>query len=214
MGKSLGKLWLSKKVTVLIIGPEGTGKTSVLHNLNLGNVKDKLTAHYWGLEALTGEHVQAATWDMFGVRCPRVISEYYRKIDAIIYVVNDRGPSNHIALAKNGFSYFEDMGCTKAAMAVLVNRRDTEEGTPLTLEEVRQGLDLDNMVSNTYELFPVVATTGEGLDSVQDWLSCQLGKKFARQTFFGSDAQQSKKQDSSSLHTRMLRSFKELFSRI
>ncbi|XP_069125454.1 ADP-ribosylation factor-like protein 1 [Argopecten irradians] len=214
MGKALGKLWLSKNVTVLIIGPEGTGKTSVLHNLNLGNVKDRFIDQYQRLEALSGEHVQAVTWNMLGTRCPGGISGYYQKIDAVIYVVNDRGPSDHMALAKLGFYYFETIGCTKAAMAVLVNRRDTEEGIPLTLEEVRQGLDLDNMVSNTYELFPVVATTGEGLDSVQDWLSCQLGKKFARQTFFGSDAQQSKKQDSSSLHTRMLRSFKELFSRI
>ncbi|XP_033743446.1 ADP-ribosylation factor-like protein 1 [Pecten maximus] len=213
MGKVFGKLWVSRKVTVLIIGPDGAGKTSILHNLSLGNITDRITDEDCRLEALSGDRVQAVSWNMFGTRCPGGISAYYRTIDAVIYVVNDRGPPNHMAYAKLGFHYFSAIGCANAILAVLVNQRSAGEGTPLTLEEVRQTLDLDKL-SNTYEIFPVIATTGEGLDHVQDWLSCQLGRKFTRQAFFGSGDQQLKKQDTAPFHTRILNSFKGMFSKI
>ncbi|XP_060067011.1 ADP-ribosylation factor-like protein 1 [Ylistrum balloti] len=215
MGKALGKLWVSRKVTVLITGPTGTGKTSILHNLDLGEIKDRFTDETFGnLEALSGDGIQAVAWNMYGSRCPGGISGYYRNIDAVIYVVNDRGPQdNYIAIAKLGFHYFNQMGCTNAVIAVLVNQRNTGEGTPLTLKEIHSGLDLDQC-SNIYKLFPVVATTGEGLDDVQDWLSSELGKKFTRQSFFGPGDQHVKKKEKTPFHSRLLYSFKGLFSRI
>ncbi|XP_060067010.1 ADP-ribosylation factor-like protein 1 [Ylistrum balloti] len=214
MGKALGKLWLSRKVTVLITGPEGTGKTSILHNLDLGEIKDRIIDEDFGkFEALSGDRIQAVAWNLFGSRCAGGLSSYYRNIDAVIYVVNDRGPpDDDMTNAKLGFSYVEHRGGKDAVVAVLVNQRNTGEGTPLTLKEVHSGLDLDQC-SNIYKVFPVVATTGEGLDDVQDWLSSELGKKFTRQSFFGPGDQQVKK-EKTPFHSRLLYSFKGLFSRI
>ncbi|OWF44568.1 ADP-ribosylation factor-like protein 1 [Mizuhopecten yessoensis] len=215
MGKAMGKLSSSRKVTVLIIGQNGSGKTSLLHNLNLGNITNTFTDDYETIEALSGERVQAVAWNMFGSRCAGGIFTYYRNIDAFIYVVNDRGPpDNNMELAKVVFQFLEARRFSNSILAVAVNQRITGEGTRVTLEEVRSGLDLDNC-SHVYELFPIVATTGEGLDKLQDWLSQELDKMFARQCFFGSgDQQQIQKRDIASFHTRILTSFKGLFTRI
>lgn len=192
-----------------------TGKTSLLHNLNLG----KITESYedtigTSLECIAGKRVQAVAWNMFGSRCPGSIVIRYRNIDAVIYMVNDTGHAeNHLKVAKIWLNYLHS-SCKIPILAVAVNRRSTGDEHPMTIEEVYTKLDLDEF-SNTVKVFPVVATSGEGLDQMQDWLSQELGKRFTYQSFFGNDVKaEVKESNGKPIHTKVYNTFKQLFSRV
>lgn len=85
--ESLG-LW-GKKATILFLGLDNAGKTTLMELLRTGKLRQNMPTHHATSEEMTMEGITFRTIDMGGHKSARVLwKNFYSSIDGIVYVVD------------------------------------------------------------------------------------------------------------------------------
>eukprot|EP01084_Bolivina_argentea_P106581 190690_1 len=95
-GKIIDRLvngWSKKEMSILMVGLDAAGKTTILYKLKLGEVVHTIPTIGFNVDTVEYKNVSFTVWDIGGQDKIRPLwRHYYKNAEAIIFVVdsNDR----------------------------------------------------------------------------------------------------------------------------
>lgn len=170
-------LW-RKDATVLCLGLDNAGKTTLLHKLKTGKVGRFVPTQRPGCEAVDVGSVRIKCWDLGGHRAAREVwTDYFVLADAIIFMVDltDRPRLAEAAESLRGLVEQRDTPLERCVLLVLGNKSDRPDH--MDMAEVQAALGLGGAVAGRFRsvgVFAVSLYTGRGYSEALQWLEDQL----------------------------------------
>mmetsp|Transcript_17730 Transcript_17730/g.42210 ORF Transcript_17730/g.42210 Transcript_17730/m.42210 type:complete len:179 (+) Transcript_17730:10-546(+) len=165
----------SKKafVRVLIVGLDGSGKTSLLFRLKVGQMLPTLPTQGWHAQLVKSGRMRFLFWDVGGTPTLRPLwRHHYHGTHAVIFVVDAADCGRLEEAAEALHLVMNDPELRDAVLLVLANKQDVPGA--LGPEEVSRLLHLEPLCRNGQRATRVQATSavyGTGLSETIDWLS-------------------------------------------
>ncbi|OCF35943.1 ADP-ribosylation factor-like 2 [Kwoniella heveanensis CBS 569] len=159
----------SKEMRVLFLGLDNAGKTTILKKLNGENIGDISPTLGFNIKTLIRDGYTLNIWDVGGQRTLRPYwRNYFESTDAVVWVV-DSSDRMRIGDCKTElYGLLQEERLAGATLLVFANKQDLDGS--MTLEEIRDALDLRSIVSHRWIVHPCSAFTGEGLENGMNWL--------------------------------------------
>ena len=166
-------LFGQREMRILILGLDGAGKTTILYQLQVGEVVSTIPTIGFNVEQVTYKNLKFQVWDLGGQTSIRPYWRcYYSNTDAIIYVV-DSADKDRIGISKQELvSMLEEEELKNAILMILANKQDI--AGCLSLAEVHKALGLDSLRNRSFQIFKTSATKAEGLETAMEWLAGAL----------------------------------------
>uniref|UniRef100_A0A7S4MDR5 Uncharacterized protein n=1 Tax=Vannella robusta TaxID=1487602 RepID=A0A7S4MDR5_9EUKA len=163
------RIWGSQDVRILVLGLDGAGKTTILYQLQCGEVITTVPTIGFNVETVTYKNIRFQVWDLGGQSSIRPYWRcYYANTSAIIYVVDSADPQR-IGISKEELvSMMEEEELKNAALLVLANKQDLPGA--LDAEQVSEALGLSSLKDREWQIFKTSAIQGSGLFEGLDWL--------------------------------------------
>lgn len=171
----LGKLFQDKEKRILILGLDGAGKTTILYQLQVGEVVTTIPTIGFNVETVTLQNIKFQVWDLGGQTSIRPYWRcYYSETDAIIYVV-DSADTDRMGVSKQELvSMLEEEELKKAKLLVFANKQDLPNA--MAVADVSKSLGLTALKNRSWQIFKTSALKGEGLEEGMEWLVEQLAQ--------------------------------------
>ncbi|KAA8495427.1 ADP-ribosylation factor-like protein 1 [Porphyridium purpureum] len=162
---------------ILVIGLDGSGKTTVTYQITLGKHINTVPTMGHNKETMKYEGRKI---DMFDVGGSMLVREtwrlYARAADAIIYVVDatDSGRMEEAAAALRKLFYTDDSfskpnsALMQVPVLVLANKQDMPGA--MSGQKVQRALDTDSLPCKSIQIIPASARTGENIQAAMMWL--------------------------------------------
>lgn len=170
-------MFQKKNATILMVGLDAAGKTTILNKLKLNEVKDTVPTIGFNVETVEYKNVKFHVWDVGGQEKLRQLwKHYYDGANAIIYVIdsNDRERMN---VAKGELDrLLRDPMLAGATLLVLCNKQDLPQRmVPSQIVDVL-GLKAEPELVRGRKWFVqgCCAHSGDGLFEGLDWLCGHL----------------------------------------
>lgn len=168
-----------RSATLVILGLDGAGKTTMLNYLRKGQPGSTIPTVGANYEKLKVRNLEFNVWDLGGQRSLRRIwAEYAEKADAIIFVI-DSADRERFDEAKKELWHVVSMIKEKGRnsrgripLLVLANKADLEEAA--TVMEVIDYFELTKLDEIPWQVVWTSALTGFGLFEAFAWLYEQL----------------------------------------
>ncbi|WRT70891.1 uncharacterized protein IL334_007890 [Kwoniella shivajii] len=159
----------SKEMRVLFLGLDNAGKTTILKKLNDENISDISPTLGFNIKTLIRDGYTLNIWDVGGQRTLRPYwRNYFESTDAVVWVVDS---SDRIRMKDCQFelkTLLQEERLAGATLLVFANKQDLQGS--MTLEEIRDSLDLESISSHRWIVHPCSAYTGSGLEQGMKWL--------------------------------------------
>mmetsp|Transcript_7240 Transcript_7240/g.7480 ORF Transcript_7240/g.7480 Transcript_7240/m.7480 type:complete len:181 (+) Transcript_7240:16-558(+) len=160
----------SKDVRLLILGLDNAGKTTVLYQMQLGEVKSTVPTVGFNVEYLKYENLNFQVWDIGGQseirpywRC------YYENTNAIVFAI-DSSDKDRIEVVRNElYLLLEEEELKRVPLAILANKQDIKGC--LSDIEITEQLQLQNIKDRQWQIFKTCAKEGTGLDDAFKWIT-------------------------------------------
>ncbi|KAK2955098.1 putative ADP-ribosylation factor [Blattamonas nauphoetae] len=89
IAKLISGLWARKPSSIVMIGLDAAGKTTVLRQLQLGEVAITNPTVGFNVETIMFENLKMTIWDLGGQKTIRVLwSEYYQNTNGVVFVID------------------------------------------------------------------------------------------------------------------------------
>mmetsp|Transcript_4542 Transcript_4542/g.6342 ORF Transcript_4542/g.6342 Transcript_4542/m.6342 type:complete len:186 (+) Transcript_4542:70-627(+) len=167
--------FISKKATILLLGLDNAGKTTLLYKLKFGEVRLVIPTQRAQLQEIDFGNIKFRTWDLGGHAQVRAIwRDYFPEADAIVFMV-DSADTERLEEAKVQLhSLLEDTNLSNVHFLILANKIDIE--TALNREQLVNLLGLDNYLSQEsstrqVQLFRCSLVEGTGYGEGLNWLA-------------------------------------------
>ncbi|KAH7575306.1 hypothetical protein ACOSP7_005184 [Xanthoceras sorbifolium] len=166
------------KIKFLMVGLDGSGKTTVLYKLKLGEIVTTTPTVGFNVETVEYRNMSFCVWDVGGQSKIRPLwRHYFEKTQALIFVV-DSNDRERIPEARNELHrILDDKELSNAALLVLANKQDFPAAIPAS--EVADKLGLYSLGQRRWYIQSTSAISGEGIYEGLDWLSNNISKKAA-----------------------------------
>ena len=170
-------LFQRKNATILMVGLDAAGKTTILLKLKLNETRETVPTIGFNVETVEYKNVKFHVWDVGGQEKLRQLwRHYYDGANAIIYVI-DSNDRERMGLAKAELDrLLKDPTLAKASLLVLCNKQDLPHR--LTPSQILEILELQSNAELTQNRVWYVqgccAHSGEGLFEGLDWLCSHL----------------------------------------
>ena len=176
MGNVLGwfdNLFQKKNATILMVGLDAAGKTTILLKLKLNETKETVPTIGFNVETVEYKRVKFHVWDVGGQEKLRQLwKHYYEGANAIIFVI-DSNDRDRINVAKMELDkLLSDPMLSAATLLVLCNKQDLPHR--LTPPQIAEGLQLNRQSNRKWYVQGCCAHSGEGLFEGLDWLCAHL----------------------------------------
>eukprot|EP00486_Rosalina_sp_Unknown_P016172 CAMPEP_0201597004 /NCGR_PEP_ID=MMETSP0190_2-20130828/193583_1 /ASSEMBLY_ACC=CAM_ASM_000263 /TAXON_ID=37353 /ORGANISM="Rosalina sp." /LENGTH=182 /DNA_ID=CAMNT_0048057711 /DNA_START=33 /DNA_END=581 /DNA_ORIENTATION=+ len=158
----------SKEFRMLLLGLDSAGKTTILRRLTTGEKQSTKPTIGFTIETIQFDNLHFYIWDVGGQEKLRALwRRYYVGTQGIIFVV-DAADIDRLPIAKEEIhELMHEYELQYAVMAILANKQDLDA---YNKHQLSKELELSKL-GKKYQVFETCATTGEGLDSVMNWLS-------------------------------------------
>ena len=168
--KLFSKLFGSKEYRLLILGLDNAGKTTILYQMQLGELKVTVPTLGFNVETVKYENLNFKMWDLGGQSEFRPYWKcYYEKTDGIAFVI-DSTDKDRLDLAKQElFILINEEELQGVPIVILANKQDIEGA--LSDIEISESLELSEIKNNQWAIFKTIAKTGVGLDNAFKWLT-------------------------------------------
>uniref|UniRef100_A0A7S0MC27 Uncharacterized protein n=1 Tax=Cryptomonas curvata TaxID=233186 RepID=A0A7S0MC27_9CRYP len=169
---------LSRKeeISILMIGLDAAGKTSILHKLKIGGAF-VTTCPTIGLnvEKIEFKNLSFTIMDIGGHEKIRPLwKHYFKGVRGVIFVV-DSNDADRISEARYELQVLLSEDELKdAAVLIFANKQDLPRS--LSAESLATRLELPPASTRAWHVQPSCACTGEGICAGLDWLSLQLAR--------------------------------------
>ncbi|XP_010547988.1 PREDICTED: probable ADP-ribosylation factor At2g15310 [Tarenaya hassleriana] len=167
----IAKRFLPKcKFRILMVGLDGSGKTTILYKLKLGDVVTTVPTIGFNFETVEYKGINFTVWDIGGQEKIRNLwRHYFQNAQGLIFVVDstDRG---RIPEARNELHrVLSDKELEHACVLILANKQDSRSALPVA--EVANKLGLHGLSKRRWFIQGTSAITGQGLYDGLEWLS-------------------------------------------
>eukprot|EP01084_Bolivina_argentea_P228443 385825_1 len=173
------------EASVMIIGLDGAGKTTILKQLNKEPCDKTLPTMGFNVNKVEFEGLEMTIWDVGGQeRLRSVWKHYYNEVQAIVFVVDsndrDRIFGKH-AKDDDCVKFWIDLIANNSQLndcifLILANKQDQDQA--LTTNQVIDALDLcGKFRKRVWHVHPTIAIQNEGIDEAFRWLSSMLQKQ-------------------------------------
>ncbi|XP_003386141.1 PREDICTED: ADP-ribosylation factor-like protein 6 [Amphimedon queenslandica] len=173
--------WLgitNKKATVLCVGLDNSGKTTVINHFKPPQTKSEEVVPTIGysVEKFLISRISFTVFDMSGQgRYRNLWEQYYPETEAVIFVI-DSSERLRLEVAREELHALLEHPVIKQKripICCLANKKDLKDA--LSDVEIADKMELAEIADDKpYNIFATNARTGEGLDMAMDWLSEQI----------------------------------------
>lgn len=166
-----------KNATILMVGLDAAGKTTILLKLKLNETKETVPTIGFNVETVEYKNVKFHVWDVGGQEKLRQLwKHYYEGANAIIFVI-DSNDRDRMGIAKKELeTLLSDPTLRTATLLVLCNKQDLPHRlTPGQCVDIL-GLKSSPELCSQRKWFVqgCCAHTGDGLFEGLDWLCSHL----------------------------------------
>ena len=170
-------MWENKKARILVLGLDAAGKTTILYMLKLGEDVVTIPTIGFNVETVKYKKIDFTMWD---VGCNERIrslclKHYLEGTDALIYVVDSDDRERMSEARDELHKYLSNEPLTNVPVLVLANKQDLPHS--LCVAEVREQMNMHELVQKKWIVQPTCAKSGEGLAQGLDWLANQLHER-------------------------------------
>ena len=162
----------SKKVSVLVVGLDNSGKTTIIEKLKPPKAQTKEIAPTVGFNVseVSKGRINFKVFDMSGAgRYRSLWEQYYREAGAVIFVV-DSTDSLRLVVAKDELDNLLKHPELGKDVPVLFFANKMDVAGALAPPEIAEQLQLALITSRPWQIVPSDALTGAGLSRGVDWL--------------------------------------------
>jgi len=179
MGYLISKLWTNifskKAVRVLLLGLDGSGKTTILYNLKMGEVVKTIPTIEYNVETLEYKRLKFIVFDVCGQKKFRILwKHYYQNVNAIIFVIDSTDEERIEEAAEEIHRLLFQDELRDCVLLVIANKQDLNSA--MSPNEIAKKLRLEG-VRRSWIVQGTSATTGQGLKEGLDWLALEMQKK-------------------------------------
>ena len=124
-GRIFERLWGEKEHRILILGLDGAGKTTILYQLQIGEVVNTIPTIGFNVETVVYKNLKFQVWDLGGQSSIRPYWRcYYANTDAIIFVV-DSNDRERVSSAKDELlAMLQEDELKSTALLIFANKQD------------------------------------------------------------------------------------------
>ncbi|KAL0242036.1 hypothetical protein I308_106224 [Cryptococcus tetragattii IND107] len=179
----------SKEMRVLFLGLDNAGKTTILKKLNNESISDISPTLGFNIKSLIRDGYTLNIWDVGGQRTLRPYwRNYFESTDAVVWVVDssDRMRMNDCRNELKELLHEERLA--GATLLVFANKQDLAGS--MLLEEIRDALELQSIISHRWIVYPCSAFTGENLNDGMNWLVKEVAKRLYWSGLSANEAEQ------------------------
>eukprot|EP00753_Platysulcus_tardus_P001765 PLAT11514.3.p1 GENE.PLAT11514.3~~PLAT11514.3.p1 ORF type:complete len:188 (-),score=73.74 PLAT11514.3:191-730(-) len=170
----LRTLFSTKKLELVLIGLENSGKTTLLNVLSMGAPSETVPTIGLNVKMVKKGGVTMKCWDIGGqAEYRREWSRYTRGCDVILFVVDAYAVDRIPAARKELHRLLEDPELATTPLLVLANKIDLEPH--ISEGELIRELNLDYIVDNPWLVIPISALRQMNIEQVVEWLVEQGG---------------------------------------
>ena len=178
-----------RRIRVLMIGLDGSGKTSILYKLLTGVLVTTIPTVGYNLETVRHKNTSFEVWDAGGQQSIRAIWRmYYLKSRALIFVV-DCNERERIKEAKSELDLaLDNVDLGNAALLVMANKQvpstdihvqaahfslihyPQDLPSAMSAADITEQLGLRSITNRKWHVHETCAPSGEGISDAFDWL--------------------------------------------
>uniref|UniRef100_A0A7S4NQ02 Uncharacterized protein n=1 Tax=Paramoeba aestuarina TaxID=180227 RepID=A0A7S4NQ02_9EUKA len=162
---------------ILSLGLDGSGSTSLLMKLNNDQLANcNVPTIGFNVETICHKDAQMMIWDVGGMKSIRPYWRcYFQDTKGVIFSV-DSAERKRIKESKMEFDQLVEADeLQDSCFLVLANKQDLPNA--MSPEEIIEEMGLHEIKHVNWEVFPVCAITGEGLEEGMDWLVAYVHNK-------------------------------------
>lgn len=165
----LRQLFFSKKLEVVLVGLENSGKTTFCNYLSQGKFIEEPPTVGLNVKIMQKGGVTCKIWDIGGqARYRSEWSRYTKGCDVIAFVIDTQEPKSLAVAKKELHQLLEDRELAKTPLLVLANKIDL--GPKMSENELIRGLNLDYITDNPWVVIPISAKDGTHVDKALEFL--------------------------------------------
>ena len=155
--KIFSVLFSNQEVRLLILGLDNAGKTTLLYQMQFGEVKVTVPTLGFNVETVKYENLTFQMWDLGGQteirpywRC------YYPKTNAVVFVI-DSSDKERIDISKQElFLLLQEEDLKGVPIAILANKQDIEGA--ISDIEISESMGLCNIKNRPWAIFKTIAS--------------------------------------------------------
>ncbi|GAX25021.1 hypothetical protein FisN_2Lh305 [Fistulifera solaris] len=166
------EIFYTKKLDIVVIGLENSGKTTLLSVLAHGEPVETVPTIGLNVKVFKKGQVNMKCWDIGGQEQYRSEwSRYTKGCDVVLYVVDAAAPNKLPAAKKELHKLLDDGSIGSTPLLVLANKIDLPDH--VGEQELIEALQLNYVMETPWVVLPISALQCTNIDQVVEWLTAQ-----------------------------------------
>jgi len=165
-----------REVRLLMLGLDNAGKTTILKKYNGEDISSISPTLGFNIKTLEYQGYKLNVWDVGGQTTIRSYwRNYFEQTDGLVWVVDSGDKIRLEDCRRELHQLLLQERLAGASLLVFCNKQDLTGA--LTLEEIREFLQLDNFQTRHWAVVPCSAVTGEGLLTGINWIVSDIAAR-------------------------------------
>lgn len=165
-----------REVRLLMLGLDNAGKTTILKKYNGEDISSISPTLGFNIKTLEYQGYKLNVWDVGGQTTIRSYwRNYFEQTDGLVWVVDSGDKIRLEDCRKELHMLLLQERLAGASLLVFCNKQDLQGS--LTVEEIKEFLQLDNFQTRHWAVVPCSAVTGEGLIEGINWIVADIAAR-------------------------------------
>ncbi|CAD8089619.1 unnamed protein product [Paramecium primaurelia] len=165
-----------KEMRLLILGLDNAGKTTILKKFNGEDISQISPTLGFNIKTLSYNGYKLNCWDVGGQQTIRSYwKNYFEQTDGLIWVVDSTDKARLDDCKKELQNLLKQEKLIGATLLIFCNKQDVPKS--LSLQQIREYLELDLIQTRHWGIIACSAVTGDGLLEGIDWIVTDISSR-------------------------------------
>ncbi|KAM3128697.1 ADP-ribosylation factor-like protein 2 [Paramecium bursaria] len=165
-----------KEMRLLILGLDNAGKTTILKKFNGEDISQISPTLGFNIKTLQYKHYKLNVWDVGGQTTIRTYwRNYFEQTDGVIWVVDSTDKARLDDCKRELVNILKQEKLIGATLLIFCNKQDVLKA--LSLQQIREYLELDLIETRHWGVIACSAVTGQGLIEGIDWIVSDIASR-------------------------------------